>query len=401
MGIDEKTLLREIEVHKKALKKDPASKEFLPLAEALRKLKRYDEAIDVCKKGLEKNPKYITGYIALIKIYLDAGKIENALEEAEKSLKLAPDNTTLLRLKGETEIKLGRKELALKTLERCYELSPDEPGLETLIKNLKEEIYKSETKTEEVKEETLKTEEEKIEEPPKSVEMEEFEEKIRETEEVVEKEYEEREEIKEKLEEMPPEIEGEEVISEEPKSVEAEEFEEKIRKTEEVIETEEVGLTEGIHEEPETLPETEQKELESEEVIEIEETGIELTEETHEETKPLEKEVQHVEIKSPEIRSTRPIQEPPIVIKEIKKRFDIQEAIGFALAMEKEGNLKYAIQLWMDVLKHEPSNIEAKRKIAELRRKIWKEKEEEKKKEIPMDNLRLLAKWIKKIKEGG
>jgi tetratricopeptide (TPR) repeat protein len=334
MGIDEKSLLKEIEARRKVLKKDPASKEFLPLAEALRKLKRYNEAIEVCKAGIEKNPKYITGYVALVKILLEAGKIENALEEAERGLKIAPDNTTLLRLKGEAELKLGKKEVALQTLERCYELSPDEPGLESLINTLREEVYKGGREAEE-------PEEKKIEEVKKEV----FEDQTPSMSEVIEEKAE--------------KIEVEEEVMEEPRPVE------------EIEEMEPFGQI--AKEEVEIQPVEEPPELEAK------------------------KEEVYEEIPSPLQR------EPPVVIKEIKKKkFDVQEAIGFAVIMEKEGNLKSALQLWIDVLKHDPSNIEAKRKIAELRKKMWKEKEVKKEsKDISTENLKLLARWIKKIKEGG
>jgi len=348
MAIDEKSLLKEIEAHRKALKKDPASKEFLPLAEALRKLKRYDEAIEVCKAGIEKNPKYITGYIVLVKILIEAGKIENAIQEAEKGLKIASDNVTLLRLKGEAELKAGRKEIALQTLLRCYELSPDEPGLESIINTLREEVYKEKLETTEVKPEE-KVENEVVEDKTPS--------------------------ISEGVEERAGEIE--ENILEESKPVE---------------EIEEIEPSEPIAKEEEEVFEVPSPEIEpSEEVSEIEgERG-----EREVETKPPE-EAQEI------ISSFSPV-EPPVVVREIKKKkFDVQEAIEFAVIMEKEGNLKSALQLWIDILKHDPSNIEAKRKIAELRKKIWKEKDEKKEsRDISTDNLKLLAKWIKKIKEGG
>jgi len=394
MPIDEKSLLKEIEAHRKALKKDPASKEFLPLAEALRKLKKYDEAIEVCKSGIEKNPKYITGFIALVKILIDAGKIENALEEAERGLKISPDNTTLLRLKGEIEIKLGKKESALKTLERCYELSPDEPGLESLIKNLKDEILRErevseeykpehEEKVEEVKQEEAF--EESTSDETKAVREEIFKpetseiEGVKETEEITPSESEEVKEEFPEPEEEAGTITEEEIVSEEIKPVE---------------EKEEISSESVKIEEPEKVVETPSVDVEPLEIEEAKEIEPEEEERVTDETKFSEK--------YEEISISSPAREPPVVIKEIKKKFDVQEAIGFAIVMEKEGNLKSALELWIDVLKHDPSNIEAKKKVAELRKKMWKDKEEKKDKkgEIP-DNLKLLAKWIKKIKEGG
>lgn len=355
MGIDEKKLLEEVEKHRKALKKDPSSKEFLPLAEALRKLKRYDEAIEVCRAGISKNPKYWTAYIALIKIYMDAGKIEEGIKEAENLLRSVPDNATVWRLKGEAELRIGDKASALRSFERCYELSPDEPGLEDLIKTLRAEL-------EEVKE---AEEKETAEKGQKSAEEESIEDIAPSPEEKAES-TKEREEMMEEVKETA----EEERIEEGMEEFQLEEAIEKEHAMEEVKE-EVMGVERPVEEKGESLPVYEEPEMEEKK-----------------------------EVSSPEVGVPSP--EPPVVVKDIKKVFDVREAVEFALIMEREGNIKAALQLWTDVLKHEPGHPEARKKVAELRAKMWEEKKKKMESSPEMaDNLKRLARWIKKIKEGG
>jgi len=73
--------LKDIDYFSKKLEEDPASRLFMPLAFALLKLGRYDETIDVCKKGLDHHPDYHAAKVILANAYLEKGM----LKEAEKS----------------------------------------------------------------------------------------------------------------------------------------------------------------------------------------------------------------------------------------------------------------------------------------------------------------------------
>ena len=59
----------EIEDLKKKLSQNPDSLIFVPLADAYRKAGMLDEAIEVCKTGLEKHPMYTSARVVLGRIY--------------------------------------------------------------------------------------------------------------------------------------------------------------------------------------------------------------------------------------------------------------------------------------------------------------------------------------------
>lgn len=60
---------------------NPSSVVFAPLAEMLILHKCYEEAIVVCKKGLEKNPDLVSGRIALARAYVGVSNLKRAKEE--------------------------------------------------------------------------------------------------------------------------------------------------------------------------------------------------------------------------------------------------------------------------------------------------------------------------------
>lgn len=81
-----------IEKLKAQVDKQPNSTMFVPLAEEYRKLKRLDEAIEVLKAGIERQPGYMTARVALGKTYLEKDMKTEAKAEFEKVVKSNPDN---------------------------------------------------------------------------------------------------------------------------------------------------------------------------------------------------------------------------------------------------------------------------------------------------------------------
>lgn len=77
---------------------NPSSIIFAPLAEMLILHKCYEEAINVCKKGLEKNPKLISGKIAIARAYIGVKNYKRAKEESEFVLGKFPDHAEALEI---------------------------------------------------------------------------------------------------------------------------------------------------------------------------------------------------------------------------------------------------------------------------------------------------------------
>lgn len=105
------TYLRYYEI----LRVNPSSIVFAPLAEILILHKCYQEAITVCKKGLEQNPELISGRIALARAYIGVGNYARAGEEAKYVLKNYPDHKEAVEI-----LEIGRKHSDKKEIKSDY-----------------------------------------------------------------------------------------------------------------------------------------------------------------------------------------------------------------------------------------------------------------------------------------
>jgi len=101
--------MEEIEKLRMRVEKDPNSRLFLPLAEEYRKTGMPDEAISVILSGLERQPGYTSARVALGRIYMEKGMIEEARDEFERVVSAIPDNlfshkklAEIYRERGET-----------------------------------------------------------------------------------------------------------------------------------------------------------------------------------------------------------------------------------------------------------------------------------------------------------
>ncbi|MGE4131325.1 MAG: tetratricopeptide repeat protein [Bdellovibrionales bacterium] len=81
-----------IEKYQILLQKDPKSQVFAPLAEAYRKMGLVEEAFRIAVRGVQFNPNFSGGRIALAKIFLDRQSLPAAIDELEKAISLSPDN---------------------------------------------------------------------------------------------------------------------------------------------------------------------------------------------------------------------------------------------------------------------------------------------------------------------
>jgi tetratricopeptide (TPR) repeat protein len=92
---------------RKRLEKDPGSRLFAQLAEELRKDGDLEEAINVCREGLKRQPAYPSARMTLGRALFDTGDVASARAEFETVLKGAPDNILASRLLGECLEGLG------------------------------------------------------------------------------------------------------------------------------------------------------------------------------------------------------------------------------------------------------------------------------------------------------
>jgi len=89
------------------VKTDPASVVFAALAEEYRRLGRYEDAVAVCREGLERHPAYLSARVTLGRALIDAGAFDEARAELERVLDTAPENLAALRALSEIHHRKG------------------------------------------------------------------------------------------------------------------------------------------------------------------------------------------------------------------------------------------------------------------------------------------------------
>jgi tetratricopeptide (TPR) repeat protein len=99
-----------IEELRRRVQNDPASIAFAALAEEYRKAGRFDQAIATCLAGLQRHPAYLSAHVTLGRAFIEVGRYDDAREELEHVLRLAPENLAAIR--GLAEIHHRRGELA-------------------------------------------------------------------------------------------------------------------------------------------------------------------------------------------------------------------------------------------------------------------------------------------------
>ena len=121
---------------RKRLEKDPGSRLFAQLAEELRKAGDLDEAIAVCRKGLEKHPSYPSAHLTLGRALFDKGELDDARTELESVLRGAADNILASRLLGECLEGLGAVPEAIAQYKTTLLIAPGEPHVVERLANL-------------------------------------------------------------------------------------------------------------------------------------------------------------------------------------------------------------------------------------------------------------------------
>ncbi len=130
----------EITELRKKLEENPDSLVFAPLADAYRKQGNLEEALNVCKKGLEKHPNNASARVVLGRIYQGQGKTEDAASELKKVLELDPENLMAHSLLGSIFVEKGDHQAAIEEYQKILTLNPDD---EETQKALRQAIEKA------------------------------------------------------------------------------------------------------------------------------------------------------------------------------------------------------------------------------------------------------------------
>jgi predicted regulator of Ras-like GTPase activity (Roadblock/LC7/MglB family)/predicted Zn-dependent protease len=118
--------MAEVDELKKRLAQNPDSLIFVPLADAYRKAGLLQEAIDVCKKGLEKHPTYMSARVVLGRIYGDKEMLDEAVEELKRVESVDVDNIMVHTMLGNVYIKKKMYAQAIEQFQRVLSLNPED-----------------------------------------------------------------------------------------------------------------------------------------------------------------------------------------------------------------------------------------------------------------------------------
>ncbi len=97
-----------IEELKRRVQLDPASIAFAALAEEFRRTGRNEEAIEVCRTGLQRHPSYISAHVTLGRALFAIGQYDDARRELEYVLSVAPENLAAIRGLAEIHHRQGQ-----------------------------------------------------------------------------------------------------------------------------------------------------------------------------------------------------------------------------------------------------------------------------------------------------
>jgi tetratricopeptide (TPR) repeat protein len=128
---------------RRRVEKDPASIAFAQLAEECRRLGRHQEAIDICRDGLNRHPGYLSARVTLGRSLLHLGQLDEAEQELETVLQGAPENLAALRAMGDIYRRRDDIPHALAQYKAALRLAPGDPELERGIEELSEALTRS------------------------------------------------------------------------------------------------------------------------------------------------------------------------------------------------------------------------------------------------------------------
>ena len=119
------------------LARDPSSRVFVPLGEALRKQGQLDLALKVTMRGLERHPHFADGHDLLARIAVDRGDLERAFDEWDMVLRLVPGHAGALRGMGFVCFQQGRLPEAEAYLTQAAAAGDEDEGVALALANVR------------------------------------------------------------------------------------------------------------------------------------------------------------------------------------------------------------------------------------------------------------------------
>jgi tetratricopeptide (TPR) repeat protein len=121
---------------RRRVQEDPASIAFAQLAEECRRSGENDEAVAVCRAGLEHHPDYLSARVTLGRALVELDRLDEAESELNTVLATASDNLPANRALAEIYQKRGELPKALEQYKRALELAKFDPDIEHEVQRI-------------------------------------------------------------------------------------------------------------------------------------------------------------------------------------------------------------------------------------------------------------------------
>ncbi|HEX7581332.1 MAG TPA: tetratricopeptide repeat protein [Thermoanaerobaculia bacterium] len=125
-----------LEELKSVLQKDPGSRQFLALAEELRKDGEFAEAIRALENGLRLHPGYVAAHVALGRVFREIGQIDDALKAFLSALTIDRENLVAIKQAALLYVEKGDPVEAVKKLKLYRGLNPGDKEVTEQIERL-------------------------------------------------------------------------------------------------------------------------------------------------------------------------------------------------------------------------------------------------------------------------
>lgn len=125
-----------IDKYRSALKKNPQSQVFAPLADAYREQGQIDLAEKICKEGLKHHPEFPGGWVILGKVLKDKKNLEEAIKALQQATKLSGDNILAHTLLGEIFLELRQADQAIKSFKMVLFFNPNHAKVKKILEKI-------------------------------------------------------------------------------------------------------------------------------------------------------------------------------------------------------------------------------------------------------------------------
>lgn len=125
-----------IDKYRAALKKNPNSQVFAPLADAYRELGQPDLAEKICKEGIKHHPDFAGGWVVLGKILKDKKNLDEAIKALQHAVQLSGDNILAHILLGEIYLEKREAALAIKSFKMVLFFNPNHLKVKKILEKI-------------------------------------------------------------------------------------------------------------------------------------------------------------------------------------------------------------------------------------------------------------------------